>query len=75
MQAFMSEPTLLGRMNDGRDLPIQPCVCGSCKNEWFMAALSREWMPSYCPYCGIKFVGKMIDGEPDDFLPAGHKPE
>lgn len=70
----MSEPTLLGRLNDGRELPIQPCNCGHCDNEWFMAAISPEWMPSYCPYCGIMFLRKTIgegdDEEPDDFLPA-----
>jgi hypothetical protein len=70
----MSDPTLLARLNDGRELPIQPCNCGHCNNEWFMAALSPEWMPSYCPYCGIKFVRKTTgegdDEEPDNFLPA-----
>ena len=67
----MSE--LLARLNEGRELPIQPCNCGHCHNEWFMTALSLEWMPNFCPYCGIKFVTKTIgsddDERPDDYRP------
>jgi hypothetical protein len=65
----MEESTLHARLNDGRTLPIETCSCGNCKNEWFMAALSPEWMPSFCPYCGIQFVRQETDGEPGDFSP------
>ena len=65
----MSEATLHARLQDGRTLPIETCSCGNCKNEWFMAALSPEWMPSFCPYCGIQFLYKTTDGEPDRFAP------
>lgn len=64
------EYTLNARLNDGRNLPIESCCCGHCKNEWFMAALSPEWSPSYCPYCGIKFVRMETDGEQADYEPA-----
>jgi len=66
----MEEATLHARLNDGRSLPIETCTCGHCKNEWFMAALSAEWMPKFCPYCGINFVRKSTDGEPGEYLPA-----
>lgn len=51
-------PELLAKLNDGRDLPVNTCHCGHCDNEWFMVALSDEWMPSHCPYCGTKFKRK-----------------
>jgi len=63
----MSEPALIGRLQDGRELPIHACDCRHCKNEWFIAALSEEWMPNYCPYCGIKFVGLKTDDEPAEY--------
>ena len=62
-------PPLLAKLQDGRDIPIEACSCAHCDNEWFMAAYSREWMPSFCPYCGTKFIGRTIAGEPDSFLP------
>jgi len=64
------EYTLNTRLNDGRSLPIESCCCGHCKNEWFMAALSPEWCPNHCPYCGVKFVRMDTDGEPVDYEPA-----
>jgi hypothetical protein len=67
----IDDPPLLGRLNDGRELPIWPCNCGRCGNEWFMAALSEEWMPSYCPYCGIRFVRRDCGGDPAAYRPQG----
>lgn len=61
--------SLLARLNNGRDIPVKPCECSHCGNEWFMASYSAEWMPNYCPYCGVKFKGRMIDGVPGPFLP------
>lgn len=34
-----------------------------------MAALSPEWMPSFCPYCGIKFIGLTTNDEPSEYYP------
>lgn len=67
----MSTPddTVVARLDDGRELPVRACSCGSCKNEWFMVALSDEWVPSFCPYCGIRFVSRDLDGEWAPFLP------
>lgn len=65
----MSDPPLLARLQDGRELPAQACDCAHCGNEWFMAAYSEEWMPNYCPYCGIKFVGRRRGGEAVDYRP------
>jgi hypothetical protein len=31
------------------------CNCGRCKNEWWVRC-APEFQPSYCPYCGMKFV-------------------
>ena len=64
------EPLLLAKLNDGREVRIQPCDCGHCGNEFFVAAISVEWMPSYCPYCGIKFLRREHGGEAADFRPA-----
>lgn len=66
----MTEASLIARLRDGRCLPIESCSCGTCQNEWFMASLSPEWMPAFCPYCGIKFVRKTTDGEPAEFKPV-----
>lgn len=65
----MEEPTLLGRLNDGRELPCSTCTCGHCGNEWFMASISDEWMPSFCPYCGIEFKRRTTDGKPAEYTP------
>lgn len=69
MASQEDEPMLLARLNDGRELSIQPCDCGSCGNEFFVPAISEEWMPNYCPYCGIKFVRRNRGGEPADYKP------
>lgn len=66
----MDEPQLLARLNDGRELPIEPCHCSHCENEWFMAALSDEWMPNFCPYCGIRFIGRYIGDDPATYSPS-----
>lgn len=65
----LDETTLLARLNDGRNIPAETCTCGHCKNEFFVAAISPEWMPSWCPFCGIKFRRKDTDGVPGDFAP------
>lgn len=66
----IEQPLLLARLNDGREIPTKPCNCGHCGNEWFMVALSEEWMPNFCPYCGIRFIRRESDGVPGDFSPA-----
>jgi hypothetical protein len=64
------DPPILMRYNDGRTVPTRPCHCGHCGNEWFVPAYSDEWMPLFCPYCGIKFRRHECGGEPADFKPA-----
>lgn len=56
------DPILLARINDGRTVPCKPCRCCRCDGEWFVPGYSDEWMPSYCPYCGLKFIGR-VEGE------------
>jgi hypothetical protein len=63
-------PPLLARLADGRELPVESCHCHHCASEWFMAALSVEWMPNFCPYCGIKFIGRTVFDEPAPYKPA-----
>lgn len=65
------EPALLAKLNDGSQVPVHACDCNHCKNEWFIAALSDEWTPNYCPYCGIKFLAFKRGGEP--VKPLGEK--
>jgi DNA-directed RNA polymerase subunit RPC12/RpoP len=57
-------------LNDGRTVPCHVCNCAKCGNEFFVPGYSDEWMPNYCPYCGIKFVRRTRDGEPMDYSPA-----
>ncbi len=44
------------KLNDGRNVEVKICTCGECLNEFYVPALSEEWRPNYCPFCGIKFV-------------------
>jgi hypothetical protein len=57
-------PVLLSKMNDGREVPTKPCHCGACDGEFFVPAYSEEWMPSFCCYCGIRFVTVTIGDTP-----------
>ncbi len=57
-------------LNSGRTVPCNSCDCGSCGNEWFVPGYSLEWAPRYCPYCGIKFNRRTVDGEPAPWNPA-----
>lgn len=43
-------------LSQGRELPTAACDCSSCGGEWFVCALSADWTPRFCPYCGIEFV-------------------
>jgi len=70
----MTEAPLLARLRDHRTVPIQPCNCAHCENEWFMAAYSAEWMPSFCPYCGTAFIGRLTEGEPQTYEPVFVEP-
>ena len=64
---------ILHRLNDGRTVPTYPCNCGRCGNEWFVPGYSEEWMPSFCPYCGLKFIRRTVgageEEEAADFKP------
>ena len=71
----MTDGTLHAVLNDGRSIPCSTCNCGSCNNEFFIAALSREWMPKFCPYCGIHFVSHDVDGQPSDYEPWQRGPD
>lgn len=66
MSTGADSPDILTRLNDGRVVPCYTCECGHCHNEWFVPGYSQEWMPSFCPYCGIKFT-RRAEGE---FKPA-----
>lgn len=61
---MIQEPHLLQRMNDGREIPTKPAHCGECGGEFFVPWLSKEWMPSFCCYCGIRFVAVEITEAP-----------
>ncbi len=65
----MKNSELLAIISDGRKLPVEPCHCGACDNEWFMVAISDEWMPSFCPYCGVKFHSWSGESESEKFSP------
>jgi hypothetical protein len=41
---------------DGQRGSIAGCRCTACSNGFFVWA-KTEYQPSYCPYCGVKFVG------------------
>lgn len=58
------------KMQDGREVPTNVCNCGHCENEFYVPALSDEWMPSFCPFCGIKFLRREHDGVPADYEPV-----
>jgi hypothetical protein len=64
------DPPMVQRLNDGREIPSTTCHCGHCGNEWFVPALSEEWMPNYCCFCGIKFVMIKTDGEDREYKGA-----
>jgi uncharacterized CHY-type Zn-finger protein len=55
-QSGDSETFVFHRLNDGKQVETKVCTCGHCKNEFYVPALSQEWMPNYCPFCGIKFI-------------------
>ncbi len=65
----MDETNLIAKLNSGESIPIESCHCYHCSNEWFMAAFSIEWMPSFCPYCGIRFIGSKTKDDNKDFTP------
>jgi len=43
-------------LGDGKQIKVTICNCGECSNEFFIPASSDEYLPDYCPYCGIKFI-------------------
>lgn len=42
--------------DDGKSRQVAQCTCDSCKNIFWVTA-AHEHEPTFCPYCGIKFVG------------------
>ena len=64
------DPPMVQRLNDGREIPSTTCHCGHCGNEWFVPALSEEWMPNFCCFCGTKFVMLVTDGEEREYKGA-----
>lgn len=45
----------LTRDDDGKEIALSTCRCCACENHWFVLC-APEFQPSYCPYCGIKFL-------------------
>jgi len=43
-----------------KKMPVHLCTCGECENEFYVPGISIDWKPSYCPYCGIKFVRDVV---------------
>lgn len=56
----MSDSALQITLSSGRTLSVTWCRCGSCGNEWYVPAISVEFKPLYCCYCGIRFVREEI---------------
>ena len=48
--------SLLLKLRNGEQIQCATCNCGSCKNEFFVRNDSSDYIPNYCPYCGIKFI-------------------
>ncbi|HEX2652081.1 MAG TPA: hypothetical protein VHN11_00325 [Xanthobacteraceae bacterium] len=59
----MEEPKIYHQLEDGRQVTTNVCNCGQCGNEFYVPAVSEEWMPNFCPFCGIKFLRRELDGE------------
>lgn len=38
------------------DFPWVQWKCPECEGQWFCYGYSREFVPSHCTYCGIKFA-------------------
>ena len=53
---FTKSP-LAAKMSNGENIKISTCTCFECGNEFFVRADSDDYIPNYCPYCGIKFIG------------------
>lgn len=58
------------RLADGKEVPTHVCDCGNCRNEFYVPAISDEWMPNMCPFCGTRFIRREFDGEAADYQPA-----
>lgn len=40
----------------GERFTVSTCVCFSCDNDWWVRC-GVEFRPSFCPYCGTRFLG------------------
>jgi predicted nucleic acid-binding Zn ribbon protein len=67
----MNEDTAIinATLSSGKVVPCYVCDCAECGNMFFVPGYSEEWMPSYCPFCGIKFVRQTIEGQPAPYTP------
>lgn len=54
----------LVRYEQGKETPVKLVACGECRNEWYIPALSVEWRPKYCCYCGIRFITEVVTDVP-----------
>ncbi|MDB5310687.1 MAG: hypothetical protein JWO38_4889 [Gemmataceae bacterium] len=61
------------KADDEEDVRVSQCRCMRCENIWWVRH-APEHQPSYCPYCGLKFLWYTgVDGDPFDLsgLPRG----
>ena len=50
-----TDTTLRLQLAGGRELSVAHCECATCKNEFFVPSSSKEYLPNFCPYCGLEF--------------------
>lgn len=48
-------------LKNGNEIITSTCECGHCKNEFFVKGISDEYIPNFCPYCGIEFIRGIQD--------------
>lgn len=42
----------------GKNTEVHLCHCEKCSAEFYMPACGEDWKPSFCPCCGLKFIGE-----------------
>ncbi len=51
----MLESKFKATLNNGQQIRISHVMCNTCKNVFFVPSMGEN-EPSFCCYCGIKFV-------------------